>query len=343
MRESFVTLLKKDFRLCVSGGFFLLALGSLVLYSCYINLFYVKVDQEIFPVCRYDPGKVYGEKIPGVIDAESTQELKSMCEDGFSVGIQVSEDFPSKGEQSVVMASCGMEKIDHIRKAYAVSKILGGSAKGRAGSLSSGSEIIGENSKEMKNRREITAEFLFFELSAVGFLGLASLLFKEKQMGVIRIHAILPVSKNEFILSKLILFLLSDLIFAAFLTVVNLGTGEGLAALPGVLVQAGILSLIMTLTGFLCAVVLPDFKQFSLVYLVLAVFVTTPVFLTGQTGIEMRWIRFHPMYYLFGAMKDAYFKELSEGVIYYAVCIAAIVLLFLTARWGLGEEMKKEG
>ena len=90
------------------------------------------------------------------------------------------------------------------------------------------------------------------------------MLFKEKQMGVIRVHGILPVSTAAFILSKLCIFLMSDLVFVIFLTLVNLGVQEGTAVLPAVLVQSGILSLIMALVGFLCAVRLPDFKQFSL-------------------------------------------------------------------------------
>ena len=67
-------------------------------------------------------------------------------------------------------------------------------------------EIIGTYNKEEKSRREITAEFLFFELSAVGFF-------------------------------------------------------DSLFLLPGILIQAGILSFIMALTGFLCAVWLPDLIQ----------------------------------------------------------------------------------
>ena len=50
MRKVFWGLLKKDFKLMLSSKFFLLALGSLVLYSCYINFVYVKLDQKIYPV-----------------------------------------------------------------------------------------------------------------------------------------------------------------------------------------------------------------------------------------------------------------------------------------------------
>ena len=110
---------------------------------------------------------------------------------------------------------------------------------------------------------------------------------------------------------------MSDLVFVIFPTLVNLGVQEGTAVLPAVLVQSGILSLIMALVGFLCAVRLPDFKQFSLLYLVLAVFITTPVFLAGQTGAALRLIRYHPMYHMFMAVKNAYFLEPSASVLYY--------------------------
>ena len=50
MWSGFFSLLKKDFRLMLSGRFFLLMTGSLILYSCYINLVYVGLDQDIYPV-----------------------------------------------------------------------------------------------------------------------------------------------------------------------------------------------------------------------------------------------------------------------------------------------------
>ncbi len=119
----------------------------------------------------------------------------------------------------------------------------------------------------MKQRREITCEFLYFELTAVGFLGVAALLFKEKKMGVMKLYAALPVRRPVFLISKLSACLAADLIFTIVFTVLNLGMTASLQVLPAVLVQAGILSGIMALIGFLCALWLSDFKQFSLFYL----------------------------------------------------------------------------
>ena len=153
MCGSFFALLKKDFRLMVSSKFFLLAIGSLILYTCYINFVYVKLDQEIFPVYLYDPAQTQNNVPDNLIPVSSLKELQNACEDGYSIGIDLSD-----GTVKIMMTSCGISKIDNLRHSYAVSKLSSESAKEAL--------IIGPNNKDMKSRREITAEFLFFELSA---------------------------------------------------------------------------------------------------------------------------------------------------------------------------------
>lgn len=330
MWKGFSYLLKKDFKLMLSGKFFLLAAGSLLLYSCYINLVYANLDQKIYPIYLFDPYEKQAAVSEYITRVDTREDLETACADQYSVGIDL-----SSGTPRLYMLTSGMDTVDHYRTAWAKA-MLDKRAEDQA-------EIIGANRREMKNRREITAEFLFFELSAVGFLGLASILFKEKQMGVIRVHGILPASRTQFICSKLLLLLLSDLVFAALLTVLNLGLPQGMAVLPAVLIQTGILSLLMASAGFLCAVRLPDFKQFSLLYLVIAVFVTTPVFLSGQTGISWDWILYHPMYHLFMAMKNAYFAVPTTEIAYYLACLGMILFLFLSAYRTLNREMAREG
>ncbi len=330
MWKKFSHLLKKDFRLMLSSKFVILALASLVLYSCYINFVYVNLDQEIYPVYLYDPQAKQTTMSDYMTRVDTRDALESACADRYSVGIDLASEQPE-----FYMLASGIDTMDHYRTIWAKA-VLSGNIKGQA-------EMIGTNNRKTKNRREITAEFLFFELSAVGFLGLASMLFKEKQMGVIRVHGILPVNKAVFILSKLLVFLLSDLVFTVFLTVLNLGLRHGIAVLPAVLIQAGILSLIMALTGFFFAIRLPDFKQFSLLYLVIAIFVTTPVFLAGQTGVSWDWIVYHPMYHLFTAMKAAYFSVSTVKTSYYVTCLGTVILLFLIAHQTLTREMSREG
>ena len=258
MRYVVFSLLKKDFRLMLASKFFLLALGSLILYSCYINLVYVRLDQEIYPVYLYDPMGVQSTASSAAIRSESAEQMHQACSDGYSVGIDASGRVPR-----IYMVSSGIRRTDNSRAAYAVSLLFPDSETKTV--------VIGTNTKEMKNRREITCEFLFFELSAVGFLGLASTLFKEKQMGVIRVHSTLPVSQTYIVLSKLVLFL------------------------------------------------------------------------AGQTGISWKWIRYHPMYHLFMALKNAYFGMKPAGNIYYAVCAAAVLSLFMLVCRTLKHEMAKEG
>ena len=170
MWRGFYHLLKKDFKLMLSSKFFLLALISLILYSCYINFVYVNLDQEMYPVYLYDPQGKVSVNSQYLTRVDSREALETACADQYSVGFDFSDVEPE-----LYMISCGLETTDHYRIIWGEA-VLQGNTDGQA-------DMIGTNDKEMKNRREITAEFLFFELSAVGFLGLASMLFKEKQMG----------------------------------------------------------------------------------------------------------------------------------------------------------------
>ena len=190
--------------------------------------------------------------------------------------------------------------------------------------------------------REITCELVFIEIVAVGFLGIASALFKEKQMGVIRVHAIMPLQKSLFVCSKIILFLLTDLIFATLMVLLNVGL-DGVAVLPGVLVQTAILSLIMALAGFGCTMILRDFKQFSLAYLVIALFAATPVFLAANTSVKMAWIDYHPFYHVYMGLKNAFFGITTINPVYYIGAISAILLLFIFVEASFRKEMRREG
>ena len=165
---------------------------------------------------------------------------------------------------------------------------------------------------------------------------------KEKGMGVIRVHAILPVQKDFFLLSKLAVFLLSDLAFAMLLTLLNVGLADGVAVLPAVLLQTAILSLMMALVGLLCALLLKDFRQFTLAYLVIAIFAATPVFLSANTSIKFDWIGYHPFYHVYMGLKNAYFGT-DISLAYYVGAVGIIVLLFLVVRLAFHREIGKEG
>ena len=330
MGKGFCALFKKDCRMLVSGKFFLMAIGFLVLYTAYVNLGYIRFMQmPLYNVYLYDPAGTQTEKSPLVQTVSSLKAMDTaLLSDANGAGLDA-----SAGEVRVVLYK-GAEHVDRHRADYALSLL--------EPSASPAPEVLGTNTPEQKARKEITCELLFFELAAVGFLGIAAVLFKEKGMGVIRVHAILPVRKDLFLLSKLAVFLLSDLAFAVLLTLLNVGLNDGAAVLPAVLLQTAILSLMMALVGLLCALLLKDFRQFTLAYLVIAIFAATPVFLSANTSIKFDWIGYHPFYHVYMGLKNAYFgTDISPA--YYAGAAGVIALLFLVVRLAFHREIGKEG
>ena len=330
MGKDFCALFKKDCRMLASGKFFLMAIGFLALYTAYVNLGYIRFMQmEPYNVYLYDPAGTQASRSSLVQTVPSMEAMDAaLFSDANGVGLDA-----SAGDVRVVLYPSA-EHIDHHRADYALSLLHP--------SVSLSPEVLGTNTPEQKARKEITCELLFFELAAVGFLEIAAVLFKEKGMGVIRVHAILPLRKDLFLLSKLAVFLLSDLVFAVLLTLLNTGLADGTAVLPAVLLQTAILSLMMAMVGLLCALLLKDFRQFTLAYLVIAIFAATPVFLSANTSVKFDWINYHPFYHVYMGLKNAYFGTAISPV-YYVGAIGTIVLLFLAVRLAFHREIGKEG
>ena len=330
MWRSFCALVRKDCRMLASGKFFWMAAGFLVLYTAYVNLGYIRFMQmEPYHVYLYDPAGTQTEKSPLVQAVSSLEAMDAaLLADANGVGLDA-----SAGDVQVLLYR-GAEHVDRHRADYALSLLRP--------TASRAPEVLGTNTPEQKARKEITCELLFFELAAVGFLGIAAVLFKEKSMGVVRVHAVLPLRRSLFLLSKLAVFLVSDLIFAVLLTLLNVGLRQGAAALPAVLLQTAVLSLAMALTGLLCALLLKDFRQFTLAYLVIAIFAATPVFLSANTSIKFDWIGRHPFYHVYMGLKNAFFGEAIPPV-YCMGSAAAIALLFLTVQLAFRREIGREG
>ena len=330
MWKCFRALFKKDCRMMMSGKFFLVAFCTLILYTLFINLGYVNfMDAKLYNVYLYDPEGTQTEVSTQIHPVSSLEELDSvLASDANGVGIDASSGKPQ------VRFYEATEKADKHRVDYALS-LLSGDENYTA-------ETVGTYTTETKQRREITCELLFIEIVAVGFLGIASVMFKEKQMGAIRVHAIMPLPKSLFLCSKIVLFLLTDLIFAALMVLLNVGL-NGVAVLPAVLIQTAILSLIMALAGFGCTMILKDFKQFSLAYLVIALFAATPVFLAANTSVKMEWIDYHPFYHVYMGLKNAFFGSPTTSPMYYVGAISAILLLFILVEAAFRKEMGREG
>ncbi len=330
-RENFCSLFKKDCQMMSAGKFFLVALGSLIIYTLFINLGYVHyMNAEPYNVYLYDPQGTQREVSELIDPVASLEELNEvLSSDANSVGIDAGSGTPC------IVFYYGSEKSDNHRTDYALS-LLRKEKEHTA-------QIVGTNTLELKQRKEMCSELLFIEIIAVGFLGIASVLFKEKQMGVIRVHAVLPFKKGLFIVAKLTVFLLSDLIFAVLMIVLNIGFPDAAVILPAVLLQTAILSLIMALAGFGCAMMLKDFRQFSLAYVVIVIFASAPVFLSANTSVKMAWIDLHPFYHVYMGLKNACFGTPVTNPVYYICSVCGIAVLFLIARTAFHREMGKEG
>lgn len=331
MWKNFCALLKKDFRMLVSGKFFLTAIGFLILYTAYVNWGYIRfMKTPVYNVYLYDPAATQKNIAPSVQIVPSKEALNAaLLADMNSIGLDAGDG----GVQAVLYE--GNVQLDRHRKDYALSLLQP--------LESSAPEVVGSHSLEQKARKEITCELLFFELSAVGLLGIAAVLFKEKSMGVIRVHTVLPMQRELFLLSKLTIFLISDLCYGILLTLLNVGFSRGIKILPAVLVQTAILSLIMALIGLGCSLLLKDFRQFTLAYLIIAVFVATPVFLSANTAVKLDWIVFHPFFHFYMGLKNAYFETPVTTPVYYIGCLCAIAFLFSGVRLAFCREMEKEG
>lgn len=342
MYSKFFTLIKKDFWMMIYGKFFVLTLASLILYSCYINFGYVRfMDEDSYhnSVYLYNPENTSMDVSPLIHQVFSIDELKSkLGEDTNAVGIDM-----SNGKPKVILHE-GIKGVDNYRADYALSLLISEKDKNTKSLDNNGIiQISDKDTSEIKLRKEMTCEILFFEIVAIGFLGIASLLFKEKQMGVMRITGILPVKRSLFILSKVFAFLICDLCFTVILVVLNIEISEGIKIIPQILVQVSILSIIMSLIGFGCSMLLRDFKQFSLAYLLVAVFITTPVFLSANTSFEISWIKYHPFYHVYSQLKNAFFTNFTNELIYFIVCSLTIIALFLIVKNIFNKELVREG
>ena len=331
MWKNLYSLVKKDCRMMVSGKFLLVAFGSFLIYTLFINFGYLNLmEAEIYNVYLYDPSGTQTDVSPLVHSVSSPEELiKAIAKDTSGVGIDACD-----GEPNVILYEA-TEKADQHRVDYALSLLH-----------SDGEympEIVGNNTPEMKQRKEITCELLFIEIVAVGFLGIASVLFKEKQMGVICVHVIIPLNKNLFGFSKVFLFLLTDLVFAVLMTLFNIGISETKSILPAVLIQTAILSLIVAFVGFGCAMLLKDFKQFSLVYLVTALFVVTPIFLAANTSVKVTWLAVHPFYHVYMGLKNAFFGMPVTNPVYYICVVCTVIVFFGMVNLVFRKEMGREG
>ena len=86
MGKGFCALFKKDCRMLLSGKFFLMATGFLVLYTAYVNLGYIRFMQmPPYNVYLYDPAGTQTEKSSLVQAVPSMEAMDAALLDRKSV------------------------------------------------------------------------------------------------------------------------------------------------------------------------------------------------------------------------------------------------------------------
>lgn len=311
----FTANLKKDLKMMISGKFFLLVLGSLIIYSLYISLIYVNQDMEELTIYLYDPLNTAERESENIIRVDTKAVLKEKILDTKeAVAVDKSEEVPQ-----ITVCDTGNKLRNQINADYALQVIDKNTV--------SYSSLDLYNRKE-KLKREMTCEVIFFEIVFVGFIGIASLVFKERQMGVLKVYNILPAKIHSFIFSKISLFLLSDLLFCSVLIGINLGVNAIFEIVPRIFLHIAFLSGIMALCGNICALIYKDFKQFGLSYAFIIILLTSPVYLAANTVITWKWIEYYLPYRMYMAIKEGFFGGIKLEAGYIIICILLFIILY---------------
>lgn len=331
MLKQFSVLLKKDIHFIVQSKFYLVLIGSLLLYSFYINFVYVNTDIGNYPVYVYDQtGGQFALNAENINPVADEQELyKRLHSNSEAVGV-----LAGPNDAKIIISQSGSERLDYLKQLYAQYLIQDYSSDFLT-------QIISSDNFELKKRIEMVSVIVFFEITTISFLGIAALFFKEKEMGVLKVYGILPSSKLLFVLSKLIIFLVMEIIFVTVMSLINLGLGYSIIIYFNVLLQILILSPIMVLLGFLFSLIYKNFKQFGFAYTVIIITLTSPVFLFVNTSLEWSGIRYFPTYYLYNNLNKAYFNNINYSSLYYAICGLIVGLLYFIDIKMISRELKR--
>ncbi len=333
MLKQFALLLKKDIKLIIRHNFFLIMLASLLFYSLYINFIYVnegtKTTATVYVLYESSRESLISKDENIVIVEDEEKLIKALEMDNEGIGIRLD----NSGKPSSVLLYHVSKKSDNFKALYGLSKIIDDYDD---------SEIpisyLQEGDLELKQRATMTSVIIFFEIAAISFLGVASLFFKEKSMGVIKVYGILPASKLLYILSKVVLFLSLEIVFAVLMCLFNIGVEYSLEILPQIILQVLLLSPIMVLLGFLFALVYNNFKQFIFAYTVIIVMVTSPVFLFVTSSLEWTGVYALPTYYAYSALYNTMLKN-PYPILYYSLACILVILGLIITNYNL---MKRE-
>ncbi|MGO3751684.1 MAG: hypothetical protein ACTJGH_02830 [Peptoniphilaceae bacterium] len=310
--------LLKNLKLIYKGKFLFLILGSFIIYSLYIQFGYSKTDVSPFNVYVLENDLSNDSKSISSVQYSPTLEKleEQLYEDKNGIGL-----IERGSDKQIIYHKSSSDENDNIRVDYAL-------AIKDSKEPDTSVRVIGSNSRKEKLVKEMTWEVLFFEIVAVGFLGIAALFFQEKQSGVINVIGILPSQIWKELILKLGMFLFFDILFAIILVFINIGFIGGLLYYLRIILHVIILSIIMTNLGLLFSLYFKDFKQFGVIYTFLTIFLTAPIFIVANTAVSLDIMKYNYFYILYRKTKDIFFGGKLEIDAFYLISIALIVLLY---------------
>lgn len=321
MCRQLASLIKKDIKFIIQSKFYLVILGSLLLYSLYINLVYVNSDTQYYTVYMYNnSNRQMNKEVTDYHKVNSEELLNQKLQlDKESIGIIVNEN-----NSEIIILDSGSNKINKEKQLYG-EYLLEGSMVNKNANF----RIISNNDFDLKKRIEMVSVIIFFEITTISFLGIAAIFFKEKEMGVLKVYGVLPISKVLILLSKVIIYLCIDIIFVLLMSWINIGGLYTLKISLKVCLQIIILSPILVLLGYFFSVIYKNFKEFGFVYTVVIIGMTSPVFLFTNTPYEWSGIKYFPSYHLYINLQNAFFNKPTINFMYLIISFLCLIALFI--------------
>ncbi len=304
-----ILLIIKDIKLLFEGKLHIVLVISIIVYTLYINLFYVNTDIESFEV--YIPNKIEVEDIEEDI-------IVKLTENSDAIGLyNINGQYYSIITENTSLKNYNLKKLyinDYIKQMdFNDSRI----------------DVLGSKTFKETKVLEMLSVIVFFEITTVTFLSIAALFFKEKNLGVLKVHGILPIKNKYILLSKMIVFIGFELIFVMIIGIMNLGFRQSFTSLPKISIEVILLSSIMVLLAFIFVVLFKDFKDFVFAYLILIIGMTSPVFLIVNTPFKWSGIKYFFTYYLYISIRNVYLQEYSTSMTFYVIFLITIFLLFI--------------
>ncbi|QOR34717.1 ABC transporter permease [Clostridium sp. 'deep sea'] len=330
MVKQFIAILKNDFKCVIKSNQYLILICSLLVYTLYINCIYINNNVNPYPIIILDSYKssLISDTHVSYVDNEQQlyQELQNNKE---AIAVKTANK-----KSEIVIIDSGSEKINNLKKLYVTSKL-------KSTNIKADFEVLGTISFKQHKRIEMTSVVIFFEITAISFLTIAALFFKEKEQGILKISSIMPIKKHYLILSKIIVFLLLDICFVVILCLLNIGYSYFMTVLINVLIQVLLLSPIMVMLGFIFSLLYRNFKQFIFAYTGIIILFTSPVFLFVNTPFKWSAIEYFPTYYLYTNLHKALYNKLNMSLVSYLVYILVLILLFIINTRLIRNEMKR--